>query len=91
MWHDIGYKAPLTITAAQHKDNVLRSPDGKPFGVRVFVVDISGAASLKNSMSLALAGNGKLLGADASDPDNFLKALDKAFDFKNLKVCGATQ
>ena len=42
-------------------------------------------------MSLALAGNGKLLGADASDPDNFLKALDKAFDFKNLKVCGATQ
>jgi len=88
--HCIGYPAPLTAISKNSADNVLRSPDGKPFGVRLFVVDISGASSLKNSMSLALAGNGKLLGADASDPDNFLKTLDKAFDIKNLKVCGET-
>lgn len=84
------YAAPLTADAKNMADNVLRSPDGKPFGVRLFVVDISGASSLANSMSLALAGNGKLLGTDASDPDNFLSTLNQVFDIKNLKVCGTT-
>lgn len=70
-------------------DNVLRSPDGKPFGVRVYVVDISGATSMKNSASLAISGNGKLLGADAADPDKFLATLESVFDIKNKKVCGA--
>lgn len=74
---------------ANANDNVLRSPDGKPFGVRVYVVDISGAASMKNSMSLAISGNGKLLGADAADPDKFLATLESVFDIKNKKVCGA--
>jgi hypothetical protein len=69
-------------------DNVLRSPDGKPFGVRVHVVDISGATAVKNSVSLAISGNGKLFGADAADPDKFLAALESVFDFKNKKVCG---
>lgn len=74
-----------TVTAA---NNVLRSPDGKPFGVKVHVVDISAQAVLTNSMSLALAGNGKLLGADAADPDKFLESLNSVFDIKNIKVCG---
>ena len=78
----------LTATAAVAKDNVLRSPDGKPFAVRVYVVDISGATDMKNSMSLAISGNGKLLGADAEDPEKFLAALDSVFDIKNAKVCG---
>ena len=84
------WAAPLTADAIQPQDNVLRSPDGKPFGVRLYVVDISGAKSLANSMSLALAGNGKLLGTDAADPDNFLSTLNKIFDIKNLKICGTT-
>ena len=70
------------------KHNVLRSPDGKPFGVRVNVVDISAQPNLSNSMSVALAGNGKLLGADAADPNTFLESLTAVFDIKNLKVCG---
>ena len=43
---------------------------------------------MKNSMSLAISGNGKLLGADAEDPEKFLAALDSVFDIKNAKVCG---
>ncbi len=76
-------------TVANANDNVLRSPDGKPFGVRVYVVDISVATTKKNTMSLAISGNGKLLGADAADPDKFLATLESVFDIKNKKVCGA--
>jgi len=79
----------LTATAKDPPANVLRSPDGKPFGVRIHVVDISGAANVQASMGLALSGNGKLLGADASDPGQFLGVLDAAFDLKTKKVCGA--
>lgn len=79
----------LTVAAKVADNNVLRSPDGKPFGVRVHVVDISGDSSSLDSMSLALSGNGKLLGADASDPEQFLGVLDAAFDIKTMKVCGA--
>jgi hypothetical protein len=70
--------------------NVLRGWDGKPIGVTVHVVDIGSASAneLANTMRLAMAGNGKLLGADASDPDQFLGQLDKAFDMKNKKICG---
>lgn len=74
--------------ATDMKNNVLRSPDGKPFGVRLHVVDISAAANLNNSMSVALAGGGKLLGADAADPNTFLESLNSAFDIKNLQICG---
>ncbi len=77
----------LTACATNPTHNVLRSPDGKPFGVRVHIVDISGAASIKNSMSLALSGNGKLLGIDAADPNKFLEALTSVFDIKTQKVC----
>lgn len=78
----------FTAKATTPADNVLRSPDGKPFGVRLYVVDISGATDMKNSMSLAISGNGKLLGADAEDPAKFLAALETVFDIKNAKVCG---
>ncbi len=80
----------LTATATESKNNVLRSPDGKPFAVRLYVVDIGSvsAEDVKNSMSLAISGGGKLLGADASDPVQFLGALEKAFDLKNKNVCG---
>ena len=78
----------LEAKASDMKNNVLRSPDGKPFGVRVHVVDISAQPNLTNSMNVAMAGNGKLLGADAADPDTFLASLNAVFDIKNLKVCG---
>ncbi len=81
-------RGTFTAAAGVAKDNVLRSPDGKPFGVRVHVVDISGSTDAKNSMSLAISGNGKLLGADAEDPVKFLAALESAFDIKNAKICG---
>jgi len=79
-----------SITAAATKvvDNVLRSPDGKPFGVRVHVVDISGSKLLTKSFYLSVAGRGRLLTADAADPDQFMAALQSAFDMKNKKVCG---
>ncbi len=83
-----GQKVGSTGVPLSQQNNVLRSPDGKPFGVKVHVVDISAQANLSNSMSLSLAGNGKLLGADAADPSNFLKGLNSVFDIKNLKICG---
>lgn len=70
--------------------NVLRSPDGTPFGVRVHVVDISGTPSQMDSFALAIAGNGRLLAADSADPDRFLQTLESAFDMKNQKICGVT-
>jgi hypothetical protein len=80
----------LTATASDPNNNVLRSPDGKPFAVRLYVVDIGSVSTddVQNSMSLAISGGGKLLGADASDPAQFLGALDKAFDLKNKNICG---
>jgi hypothetical protein len=81
----------LTVKAASMANNVLRSPDGKPFSVKVIVVDISGstaASDISGSASLAIAGGGKLLGADASDPSALLQSLDAAFDIKTKKVCG---
>lgn len=83
-------RAEITAKATKLEDNVLRSPNGKPFGVKVHIVDIGSisATELANSMRLAIAGGGKLLGTDASDPEKFLQALDAAFDFKNKKVCG---
>ncbi|MCO4759936.1 MAG: hypothetical protein KC502_00400 [Myxococcales bacterium] len=77
----------LTACATNMQNNVLRSPDGKPFGVKLNVVDISGATNLSGSMSISLAGNGQLLGIDASDPDVFLKTLTAVFDIKNKKIC----
>ena len=61
----------LYAKATKDEDNVLRSFDGKAFQVRVIVVDISGSTNvsdIKGSASIAIAGAGKLLGADASDP-----------------------
>lgn len=84
------FPTPLPKSAS---DNVLRSPDGKPFGVRLFVVDIgsSTGADIMNSWRLAMSGGGRLLGVNAGDPAAFLGALDKAFDLKNKKACGITQ
>lgn len=82
----------LTAKANKDEDNVLRSFDGKPFQVRVVVVDISGSTNpsdVKGSASIAIAGAGKLLGADASDPQALITTLDSAFDIKQKKVCGA--
>lgn len=84
----------LTAKATKDQDNVLRSFDGKPFQVRVIVVDISGdvsASAVKGSASIAIAGAGKLLGADASDPQAMISTLNSAFDIKHKKVCGITQ
>lgn len=81
----------LDVSAADPKNNVLRDFNGKPFGVRVIVVDISGSTSVADitgSGSIAFAGGGKLLGADASDPTAMLQSLDAAFDVKNKKICG---
>ena len=84
----------LTAKATNDQDNVLRSFDGKPFQVRVIIVDISGdvsANAVKGSASIAIAGAGKLLGADASDPQAMITTLNSAFDIKHKKVCGITQ
>lgn len=84
----------LTAKATKDQDNVLRSFDGKPFQVRVIIVDISGdtsASAIKGSASIAIAGAGKLLGADASDPQAMITTLNSAFDIKHKKVCGITQ
>jgi len=81
---------PRPMIAIKTQQNVLRSPDGKPFGVRLFVVDIGSTtkSDIANSLKLAVSGNGKVLGADASDPEAFLGVLDTAFDLKNKKICG---
>ncbi len=80
----------ISATAIATSNNVLRSPDGKPFGVRLYIVDIGSVddADIINSWRLAMSGGGHLLGVDASDPAAFLGVLDKAFDWKNQKVCG---
>ncbi|MBI5610286.1 MAG: hypothetical protein HY902_15520 [Deltaproteobacteria bacterium] len=81
----------INVKATTMANNVLRSPDGKPFSVKVIVVDISGstsAADISGSASLAISGGGKLLGADASDPSALLQSLDAAFDIKTKKICG---
>ena len=70
-------------------DNVLRSPDGQPFSVRVHVVDISGAPDISKSFYLAIAGGGRMLTADIADSTAFLTVLESAFDMKNKKVCGS--
>jgi hypothetical protein len=82
----------ITATAASASDNVLRSPDGKAFGVHLYIVDIGSTtdSDIMNSWRLAMSGGGHLLGVDAGDPAAFLGALDKAFDLKNKKVCGET-
>ncbi|MCO4759935.1 MAG: hypothetical protein KC502_00395 [Myxococcales bacterium] len=81
----------LSLTSATAKsasDNVLRSPDGRPFGVRVHVVDISDSANVAPSYYLASAGRGRLFTASSTDPLAFVHALESAFDMKNQKVCG---
>ncbi len=81
----------ISAIATSASNNVLRSPDGKAFGVRLYIVDIGSTsdADIINSWHLAMSGGGHLLGVDAGDPAAFLGVLDKAFDWKNKKVCGA--
>ena len=79
----------ITAKAEVFADNVLRSPDGEPFPVQLHVVDISGSSSLSKSFYLAAAGNGRLLTADAADPDQFFAALESALDLKNKNICGS--
>ena len=85
-------RATITASTSNSADNVLRSPNGKPFGVKVHIVDIGSLSisELANSMAVLISGGGRLLGADASDPEAFLSALDAAFDLKNKKICGTT-
>lgn len=81
----------LTASAANLPDNALHGPDGKPISVRVVVVDISGetgVSQVTGSASIAIAGSGKLLGADAGDPGALLDSVEAAFDIKTKKVCG---
>ncbi len=77
-----------TASAGVAAHNVLRAPDGKPFGVRLVVVDVSGEASLFQSFDLATAAGGRVLTADTADPAAFLTTLTAAFDLKNSKACG---
>jgi hypothetical protein len=78
----------LTAKAVDEQDNVLRSPDGRAFSVRLHVVDISEATVLTKSFYLSIAGRGRLMTAAAADPDAFIATLTSAFDMKNEKVCG---
>ncbi len=80
----------LSAVATAATNNALRSPDGKTFGVRLYIVDIGSTsdADITNSWRLAMSGGGHLLGVDAGDPAAFLGVLDNAFDWKNKKVCG---
>ena len=81
----------LSLTKAQADaplNNVLRSPDGRPFGVRVHVVDISDNPDPALSYYLARAGRGRLFTASSADPLAFVNALESAFDMKNKTVCG---
>lgn len=80
----------VSAKAKYFSHNVLRSPDGNPFSVRVHVVDISDAADLSKSFYIAIAGGGRMLTADAADASAFLGALQSALDMKNEKVCGST-
>lgn len=80
-----------SAAATNPLDNVLRSPDGRPFGVRVNVVDISDNPDVTLSYYLARAGNGRLFTASSSDPLVFISALHNAFDMKSKKVCGSVQ
>lgn len=71
------------------KFDVLRSPDGKPFGVKVHVVDISNDGNgVERSGNLARAGNGLLLAPDGADENAFLASLTKAFDVQPKPSCG---
>lgn len=81
----------ISAVATSAANNVLRSPDGKAFGVKLYIVDIGSTSDsdVINSWRLAMSGGGRLLGVDAGDPAAFLGVLDKAFDWKNKKVCGA--
>ncbi len=67
--------------------NILRSPDGQPFGARVFVVDISGQDELADSFKLAAAGGGALITADITDQDKLLEQLQGLLDVKNSSIC----
>ncbi len=80
--------AQQTASAGVAAHNVLRAPDGKPFGVRLVAVDVSGEASLFQSFDLATAAGGRVLTADTADPAAFLATLNAALDLKNSKACG---
>ncbi len=82
--------ATITAAATDPEQNVLRRPDGKPFGVTIHVVDISGAPNgpKKHSGNIARLGGGRLLSSDGIDEDAFLDSLRKAFDTGPKKGCG---
>lgn len=83
---------PVVGVAAEAEvfaNNVLRSPDGQPFGVTVHVVDISNEPiGVERSGNLARAGGGLLLAPDGADENAFLASLVKAFDVKPKPSCG---
>ncbi|HAN30832.1 MAG TPA: hypothetical protein DCQ06_04475, partial [Myxococcales bacterium] len=85
-------KDPVTgvaVKTKQMQDNVLRSPNGEPFGVKLIVVDISGDKdALERTGNLARAAGGLLLASDDADEDGFLLNLRKAFDVASKPACG---
>jgi hypothetical protein len=82
--------ALVAATATTPSANVLRSPDGQPFGARVHVIDISAdPIGIALSGNLARAGNGLLLAPEGQNIDAFLAAVIKAFDVAPKPACGA--
>lgn len=80
----------VTAIADDPLNNVLRSPDGKPFSVKVHVVDISERPwGIDKSANIARSGNGLLLASTGQDEDTFLKYLLTAFDAGPKPACGA--
>ena len=80
----------ITAGAVEAAQNVLRTPDGKPFGVTIHVVDISGAANgpKKHSGNIARLGGGRLLSSNGVNEDAFLDSLRQAFDTGPKQGCG---
>ncbi|GEM_PF-1262744 len=80
----------VTAKSVDFNHNVLRSPDGEPFAVRVHVVDISEQPwGIEKSANIARSGNGLLLASKGQDEDTFLKHLLTAFDVGPKPACGA--
>lgn len=79
----------VSAYADNFERNVLRSFDGKPFAVRVHVVDISEQPwGIDKSANIARSGGGLLLASKGENEDEFLKYLLKAFDVGAKPACG---
>ncbi len=99
---ELGYCAPLEgqvatclpdpveevpATAQKMAHNALRSPNGEPFGVRLYVVDVSGQPNLELSFRVAMMGHGALFAPTLEDPEALFDTLSFLFDLKTGVVC----